>query len=255
MITHHQLRTFAIFGSALCFSLLTVGCASAAKHADMRDWSTTQTKEGIELVRYPKDRTRLIGRITEDTQGEKTFTVEEVRWFSNWNDGWTEAVLLAEGSARLIPGKKGKTSAIFTEPVILDTPQSAAMRYRNTVIRGTDGTAAFSRRLDRISAAVFFLIENQDRVNTVPDRKTFIKSSGTFLFPEVYGYSPGTEASPRILENRSMGEGISWDLRYTEIVFSPELAPIRNTGTLFRDWEETSDLFYFIYCMECMKND
>jgi hypothetical protein len=63
------------------------------------------------------------------------------------------------------------------------------------------------------------------------------------LFPELL--KPGergeawtaanTEAGPWVL-----GEDIRWSLAYTEALLPEELWPVRNSGTLLRDWEEAA---------------
>lgn len=256
-------------GCAICIicavSLLS-GCASAKGRADMRVWNEDKTKEGEVLVRYPKDRLQILGSIQTEEAGSRMFIIEGVKWFSNWHDGWTEALILASGKARLTENGAG-ISAQFIEPVLLEDTQSAAIRYKDTILRGSDARVAFSRRLNRISATVdFLLLEEQWRTGDdahtptgvhadIPNKKTFMKEAGQILFPEVFGFPKGISESSRITENRVRGEGINWDIRYTEEIFPPEFEAIRNSGTLFRDWEETADLFYFIFCMESMNHD
>ncbi|HKL86352.1 MAG TPA: hypothetical protein VJ861_08485 [Treponemataceae bacterium] len=262
-------KTFRLYFTASVILTVTLlcGCASTAPTVDMREWSEKATKKGTVLVRYPKDSLQIRGSIQQESPESTIFYVEEIQWFSNWNDGWTESLILASGKARLVKGKGKTRSAEFIEPVTLEETQEAAIRYRDTILRGTDARVAFSRRLDRISASIAFLIEYENQTNNDPrdkseirlsnmrDKKTFVKNVRQLFFPEVYGFPKGFIESPRINENRERGEGINWDLRYTEKVFPPEFAAIRNSGTLFRDWEETADLFYFIFCMESLKHD
>lgn len=250
----------------ICALSLLSGCASAKGRADMRIWNEGITKGGAVLVRYPKDRLQILGSIQTDEAGSRMFSVEAVRWFSNWHDGWTEALILARGKARLKENDAG-ISAQFIEPVLLEDSQNVTIRYKDTILRGSDARVAFSRRLNRISATVDFLLlmdgactgedahTPTDLQAGVLDKKAFMKQTGQILFPEVFGYSKGMRESPRITENRVRGEGINWDIRYTEKIFPPEFEAIRNSGTLFRDWEETADLFYFIFCMESLNHD
>ena len=69
----------------------------------------------------------------------------------------------------------------------------------------------------------------------------------TTLLNSVYGYPAGKTKSPDMAENRNLGEGMSWDVAYTKNTFPEYMIEIRNTGTLFRDWEESTDLIYFMY--------
>ena len=248
-------RLFCSLGALLAATMLC-SCASAAKKADMRVWSEKNTKEGTILVRYPKDRLQIVGSVHNEND-EPIFYVEGVQWFSNWHDGWTEAFVLASGKARLDTSKGKRISAEFIDPVQLEESQEAAIRYRDTILRGNDARVAFSRRLDRISAAVEFVTERSTKAEKarISEKKAFMHYMEQELFPEVFGFPKGIQESSKVPENRERGEGINWDIRYTESIFPAEFAAIRNSGTLFRDWEETADLFYFIFCMESMKND
>ncbi|MDR2661466.1 MAG: hypothetical protein LBC31_00555, partial [Treponema sp.] len=42
-----------------------------------------------------------------------------------------------------------------------------------------------------------------------------------------------------------LGEDVKWNSVYTDAVFPEELRPIRNSGTLLRDWEEAAAWIYF----------
>jgi len=48
-------------------------------------------------------------------------------------------------------------------------------------------------------------------------------------------------------------EDIRWNTGYTERVFSEELRPVRNSGTLLRDWEEALSWIYLEYEWESIK--
>jgi hypothetical protein len=42
-------------------------------------------------------------------------------------------------------------------------------------------------------------------------------------------------------------EDVRWNTGYTERVFPEELRPVRNSGTLLRDWEEAINWIYWEY--------
>jgi hypothetical protein len=51
-----------------------------------------------------------------------------------------------------------------------------------------------------------------------------------------------------------LGAGIVWDKQYTEKIFPEQYIELRNSGTLYRDFEEAQELFYTIYNLDYVMN-
>lgn len=185
-----------------------------------------------------------------------TLQAESVTWFTNWRDGWTEANISASGSLRVEgSGKEAKLAVV--EPVAFVSVESARIRYRDRIIYGDEAARLLERRILRAETAALALLEafNGRHFPSFTAKKkserpaSFEYAAGQYLFPERYGYPEGSKPSPKNAENRTRGEGLEWDTGYTGTI-DPQLAEVRDSGTLWRDWEECAGLFYFIYQME-----
>lgn len=246
----------AVFVAVAC--VLCSSCASNPHRTGPGGWTVTLGNDNgdgsrdCELRLSPKDRARVRGVAMPSGEGF-VLAVTSVDWFNNWQDGWTEAEAAASGSALLEQAPDGRYTAHFTEPLCVESVEHARIRYRDTVISGDRAKDLFSRRIERISAVTAFLASPGAPPMPAGARETaaaFRAAAGPFLFPEIYGYPEGTSASNRTPANRRQAEGIAWDLRYTEQALPDRLHEIRDSGTLYRDWEESSDLFYFLYALE-----
>lgn len=243
------------------FVLTVLSCRSVPPATGPAVWDSVTIEQGEEyttayLVLSGRSRNVLSGPATRNGDGSWTVEAEELQWFSNWHEGWSEAVIMVTGTLRLTNTGSGWQVQRIS-PVRTDYAAQGAIRYRDTRLTGDAGTDAVSRRLNRISAAVAFLSEALDGEQftrfTVDSKKvresSFEYRAGRLLFPEQYGYPEGTEESTNGREyNR--GEGLRWDTGYTELYVPETLHDVRNSGTLYRDWEETGELFYYMYTLE-----
>lgn len=242
--------------AAIILATAASGCSSAPKTDLTVRWDTATEKDaGSERSRvYPLGdrKIALVGRLEADN----TFAVESVEWFSNWRDGWTEASFFAVGRIRL-EGTGKDAKLVPLEPLILQSTEKARIRYRDSIVSGDEAAATMDRRLLRAETAALALQERFERrkfpflrAEKKKDRPdSFEYAAGGFLFPERYGYPEGSGASPDVKGNRNRGEGLTWDTRYSELL-EPRLKEVRDTGTLWRDWEECAELFYIIYELE-----
>lgn len=178
--------------------------------------------------------------------------IAELSYFGNWSRGWTEAVLEAGGSLRLLRSGDRWVAEVLEKPT-LGSVRSAEVRYMDTFITGDRAIRAVANRMERIRAAVAFRREGgADAWFDRPERKRgllsrgspsgYAEAYGSLFFPERYGYGPGTEKTGPWTE----GDGISWDSGYTRKVFPEQLREVRDSGTLYRDWEEGIGLWFLV---------
>lgn len=245
---------------AILFSagLVLTSCASTPKSdLEVRTVPASNTVDSLTRF-YPlgERRVALAGTMGEDG----TLMVEAVEWFTNWKGGWTEARFFAAGRIRL-EGIGQKTRLIAVEPLIIQSTDWARVRYRDTILSGKEAAAMMDRRLLRTETAALilkdalafrsFTILKSEKKSSRAD--SFEYEAGAYLFPERYGYGTvnGEPAAPsaNIKQNRSRGEGLDWDTVYTAAL-DPRLTEVRNSGTLWRDWEECTELFYLMYELE-----
>jgi len=243
-----------VASSAALATILLASCASAPQSDLGVRLSATETEaDGFTRVYPLGDRkVAIVGTMNPDG----TLTAESVDWFTNWQNGWTEARFFAAGTVR-VDGTGAGAKLTAVEPLILQSTESARIRYRDSIIAGDEAAQLADRRLLRAETAALVL---QNALNGREFRAFNAKKSrdraesfdyvaGQYLFPERYGYPEGVNPSPKNDQNRARGEGFDWDTAYTATL-DPRLAEVRNTGTLWRDWEECAELIYFIYVLE-----
>jgi hypothetical protein len=95
-------------------------------------------------------------------------------------------------------------------------------------VRGDQGVTEFSRRWARIQAVC-------DDLHT---RLVWPDQLGAYLFPEVYGYSSPVDGKTTI-----PALGIDWNTAYTKAKLPEALWPLRDSGTLYRDYQESPTLW------------
>jgi hypothetical protein len=123
------------------------------------------------------------------------------------------------------------------------------IRRGDSRITGAQAITALHNRRERITVIVQWMKE-QGGLPDFADQDEFENYWKPILFPEIVKaklrpaawtttYS-GMEQGSWIL-----GEDIKWNSVYTEAVFPEALRPVRNSGTLLRDWEEAAAWIYF----------
>jgi hypothetical protein len=228
------------------FCALVAGCRTVpGGKAGMKPVLETKTEADgtlVGILRPRSDsRTYLYGPLSVDGAGNRVLSVEKLHWFNNWHEGWTEADFSASGTLTL-PPLTDSAPMTLTGTVTVAYAISGTIRYRDTIVYGEQATALLNRRLERIKSVTAYLL-------TVPGASDadFEKTAGRILFPEIYGYPKGKSKSGRGKANWRSGEGFLWDAGYSGRAFPRELQDVRNSGTLYRDWEETEPLFNFTY--------
>lgn len=238
-----------------CVALSACRSAPPAEELFWKDLETrTEGDTSIARLRLHRgSETWIEGPVEWKDDGSAILSVEKINWFSNWYNGWTEAEMAAGGKLA-IQGEKGKWSVEAQEFLSPHYAQSAKIRYKDNFLSGTQAAELLDRRILRISRAAAFLhekLEGKTFTRLAIDKKKyrhlgFYQAAGEVLFPEVYGYPAGTAKGNTFVR----GEGIRWDVEYSSQQVPPELAEVRNSGTLYRDWEEMPELFYYIYTLE-----
>ena len=177
-------------------------------------------------------------------------------------------------------------SVTLADPPQLWSVVEGEIRYYDTYYRGDDGVAKVRARVDRLRELATLLREEMDFAPVYPvgragllervglgggdgaadpangtpgegagqgggtsqgdsaatpaEAGTFHNAVFPFLFPEVAG-EPVPEGPTRI------GSDIVWSITYTENHFPERFRPLRDSGTLYRDYEEAFGLFYSFY--------
>ncbi len=197
---------------------------------------------------------RLQGSARALPEGGWQLQAETLRWFTNWAEGWTEAGFVMSGE--MLIARDGELWRLSVPTaVVWEYPESATIRYRDTILYGEPALSVFRRRWDRVSAVVPLLQSalGEDEYPLYKAKKraqrgsSFFAQAGRFLLPEVYGLPSGGKLPRPLPIDRSRAEGRIWNRAYSREFFPESLREIRDTGTVYRDWEESAELFFALY--------
>lgn len=226
-------KIFTLLSSALLSLIIFTSCVTTSiaipKKTDLY---------GVQ-VKVPKSQKyiiRLYGNLKADT-----LDVTTVYWFDNWANGWTEARFTATGEIKINHTSQKEDFCEIIQPIILVETEAAKIRYKDTYISGEDGIKALNNRLSRVEAINEEISKNDRKY----EYSWFRDYYGDYFFPERFKKSQFrielNEESETIF-----GDGVNWNVEYTKKLFPEYMWEARNTGTLYRDWEEAFDLIFVL---------
>jgi hypothetical protein len=175
-----------------------------------------------------------------------SFFLTELEFLAGSTFGWNEYTLELIGAGVL---KKELQNSFIGNTVNfniqeIETVQITKGRIQryDTRLTGNDALSALRNRYERILA----LTEWMKSLNLVKGQTDdeFEKYWEPILFPERVSKKKRPDGWTQDGDKFKSAESIKWNTGYTERKFPEELRPIRNSGTLLRDWEEA---FYWIY--------
>jgi len=254
----------AILGAFL-LSALAISCASAPnafsekRPQDGLPCSVTLTlgasgSNGTFRIVGPFGaKTWLDGTATPDGSGNYLLEANTLHWFNNWTEGWTEATFECSGKFTLARNGERWSLAVKETPE-LGEPLTAGIRYRDTVLDPQTAARQFGNRWIRILAASEALrssplyakgeLPPYSAKHKKDRESTFVTMTGHYLFPETEGYASEELRKKYEKTETAVSDDIAWSPAYSADTFPESLRPVRDAGTLFRDWEESPELFY-----------
>jgi len=157
--------------------------------------------------------------------------------------GWNEFTLELLGAGSFNPGENSCRLTIGEiEPVQIT---AARIHSYDTRITGAQALTALRNRRERITALVEWMASLDGPA--VSDKGRFEKYWKAFLFPETVSKKKRPEDWLREGDIYKRADDIKWNTGYTQRVFPEELWPVRDSATLFRDWEEALSWIYMEY--------
>lgn len=220
----------------------------------------------------------------EHTDEGMLFYVTRVRFFTNWSNGWTEGVYEASGTYLLEGENKVQRISVGDEFTLWDIIEGE-IRYFDTYHRGDAGFRKVKHRVDRMTEISRYLREEKQfpRFYTrfegahspglyageaEEGRGSFAGDIIPYLFPEARGLLSCKERRiyfeeenpmfpPDVSEasgERVLGAEVLWYTEYSKKILPEQYLPLRDSGTLWRDYEEASRLFYTIYNLDSVMN-
>ncbi|MCL2265133.1 MAG: hypothetical protein FWC22_03725 [Treponema sp.] len=192
----------------------------------------------ISIKEYPMIKLR-----TSMPHEDGVFHFTSLVYLSGSAHGWIEFSmhLLGTGSLSLSDTASFKILEEIS-PVIIT---SGKIQRYDTRITGEGALTALRSRHERVtSLARWMSLRDGNKNQTINDFSSFWKP---VLFPEIVSnkIKPDNWRYPD--DQFIRAEDINWNTGYTKRIFSEELQPVRNSGTLLRDWEEALYWIYFEY--------
>jgi len=178
------------------------------------------------------------------------FYFSSLEYLSGSTHGWNEYTSQLYGSGRLVLREIAVLETI-EQPFQVQVTQGRVHRY-DTRVTGNEALTAMRNRYERVTTLAQWMLSS-GRMKGQP-LKEFEKYWKPILFPEIAAGKQRPEGWRQGGDIFKTAEDINWNTSYTERVFPPELVPVRDSGTMLRDWEEALSLVYLEYEWERLIN-
>jgi len=191
----------------------------------------------IKLENFPT--IKLVGSFPNE---EGVFTLTTLEFLAGSAHGWSEYTMELMGTGYL----KFEDTVIFKieeiEPVQI--AKGRVQRY-DTRLTGNEALSALRNRRERVIAITEWMSSlNLEKAKKIDDFERFWRP---ILLPETVLKKKRPNGWIQDADQFQKTDSIRWNISYTERTFSEELWPIRNSGTLLRDWEEAIGWIYLEY--------
>jgi len=234
----------ALDGSAFKFKTLSVYSRSGKGYKQIPEIKISivenKTKEKsiiITIEEFPMF--KLWGSFPDENG---VFSLTELEFLAGNIHGWNEYTLELIGTGNL----KLEDTAVFKIEEIesVQVTKGRIQRY-DTRLTGNEALSALRNRRERIISLTEWMASlNLAKKQTVEE---FEKYWQPILFPEMVSKKKRPDGWIQDGDIFKKAESIRWNTGYTEREFPKELGPIRDSGTLLRDWEEALYWIYMAY--------
>jgi hypothetical protein len=232
-------------GSALAEKTLSRYRARKAEGApaDLEVRETVNKAGDVSLVILLKDFPAVRFR-GSNPAGSGEFYFTGLEYLGGNVTGWNEFTLELSGAGSFIKSE-GAAALAFSglpEPVQISTGK---IRRNETRITGNEALTSLRNRYERILALAEWMRDREGPA--FADQKAFEKWWRPILLPETVSPKKRPPEWKKAGGQWVWAEDLRWNTAYTESLFPENLWPLRNSGALLRDWEETPDWIYFEY--------
>lgn len=206
-------------------------------------------------------KTVLKGEVEFKEKDYIEFNISSIYFFANWPNGWTEGELQASGFI-LFKNNDNYLKVEILEKIEMLEVISGKIRYFDRYFIDDEGLINVKNRIYRIMELVSFL----KKQNGLPSifgavaSKTLYGQSMKdillpYLFPEVLIKKPDSYYNTINNDGGNydkrdrwvIGSDILWNKIYTKKILPENLHSIRDSGTMWRDYEEAAGLIMAFY--------
>jgi hypothetical protein len=211
-----------------------------------------QRKDGGEFIVIRLDsmpNLRLKGSLPD---GEGNFYLTSLDFLSPNLNGWNEFTLELSGSGSFTGGAAATGAVLrLSGPVETLDISEGKIRRGSARLSGAPALTALHNRRERIMVIAQWMKE-QSGLPGFADQEAFEAYWKPRLFPELVR-AKNRPAAWTVAYDKAIsaegdlwvrGEDVKWLRVYTEAVFLEELRPVRNSGTMLRDWEDAAGWIY-----------
>jgi hypothetical protein len=195
----------------------------------------------ISLGKYPAMKIR---GTMPDADG--VFNLTSLDYLGGNTQGWNEFRLDLIGQGTLAVSRDTAILSISGELEPVQISWGRIRRY-DTRITGTDALTNLRNRRERILALTEWMLDREKSPPSATELKDFETYWKPILFPEVSPAKKRPEGWQQEGDSWIKTEDIRWNAGYTERAFPEMLRPIRDSGTMLRDWEEAAGWIYLEY--------
>ncbi|GBU27266.1 hypothetical protein R84B8_00795 [Treponema sp. R8-4-B8] len=194
----------------------------------------------ITLENFPM--IKLLGSFPDE---EGAIFLTSIEFLAGSDHGWNEYTLELMGTGNLKFDGTATLKIEEIEPVQIT--KGRVQRY-DTRLTGNEALSVLRNRRERVLAVTEWMASfNPEKGKIIDDIDDFEAFWRPILLPETVSKKKRPDGWIQDTDKFQKADSIRWNTGYTERTFSKELWPIRNSGTLLRDWEEAIAWIYLEY--------
>ncbi|MCL1814873.1 MAG: hypothetical protein FWG27_03500 [Treponema sp.] len=159
--------------------------------------------------------------------------------------GWNEFTLDLTGEGTITAADKDMLTVSVSFIEVIDMAEGR-IRRGDVRISGSEALDALKNRRERIEALTEWM-HAQNGEEIFSDQKIFENYWKPILLPELCSAKKRPALYQSNGAQRVHDGDVRWNTAYTALLFPEELRPLRDSGSLLRDWEEAAAWIYLSY--------
>jgi len=204
-----------------------------------------QDKAGQRLLVVSQGKFPAVQMRVTEPDSEQNFYVSSVDYVSGNTAGWNQYSMELSGTGSCVLSETGAVFSLNGDIEKVQITQGKIRLYDTTIIGG-NAVNNLRNREDRIEALAEWMRGREDAPQGL-DRKAFQNFWKPVLFPEICPKRKRPAGWQLDGDVYKRAEEIKWNTGYSQRVFPELFWPVRDSGTLLRDWEEAFEWIYLQY--------